>query len=96
MTPTAAVKLVNLSPVFDPEAHGLDVRLLVEAGEVEVEYVVASDDVRAVAHHDGVLVNHLAVVVLQSHRDSDSVSSRDLTKLFPSCVLRINSVFCKR
>lgn len=89
---------MNLSPVFDPEAHGLDVRLLVEAGEVEVEYVVASDDVRAVAccHGDGVLVNHLAVVVLQSHRDSDSVSSRDLTKLFPSCVLRINSVFCKR
>lgn len=54
------------SPVFDPEGQALDVWLCVEAGEVDLDLVLAGDDavLRAVPRRDGVLVEDLAVVHL--------------------------------
>lgn len=65
------------SPSFDIDGHGLDIRLAVEAGEVDVDRFLARDQtVRgAVVCLDGVFVGNFIVSGLQGHRDSYSVTA---------------------
>lgn len=54
------------TPVFDSEGHSLDIWLSMDAGEVDLGFVLASDHVRGhVLGNNGVLVDDLAAVGLQ-------------------------------
>ncbi len=66
----------NHIPVFDPEGHGLEVRLGVVAGEVNEDLIVADDEGGgAVPRHDGVLVDDFTVVHLDCDSNTNMFSS---------------------
>lgn len=72
-------------PVSDTEGGSLDVRLSLDAGEVNGDPVPASDDVRgAYLVPDGVRVDNMAAVGLQNHTSKycySDVSDRTETTL---------------
>lgn len=70
------LNVLNYSPSFDFEGHFLDVRLAVEAGEVNVYQVLARDRTSgAVVCLDGVFVGNFVISGLRGHMDSDGVTA---------------------